>query len=349
MIFDSLEKNRSRSRGFTAIEFIVSISIIFILLAILMPGIQKARDTARSTQCQNNFKQIALALHNYHDAHQTLPPGYISIMGIDGNQLNNEWGWGAFLLPYLDQAPLYERINFSTGVVQRYGDEEDSIGYDPLVNMSNATMAATQVPSIICPSDVYEDLNNPSPPGRGFASYSPTSYAGVAGIHWMSLPCATVVRKLNQELPEMTAPPCVPNDGAFYLNSRVRFKDIRDGFSQTMILGEVSSRLDLPREEGQGRTRSGHVPLAGGSNWAGVSDPLFQDQVLTATIDGINLADESGHSFGMNSYHDGGVYAAFADGSIRFLSDEIDSSQQRPFGVLQHLSTISGNDLTVGF
>ncbi len=147
----------------------------------------------------------------------------------------------------------------------------------------------------------------------------------------------------------MTAPPCVPSDGAFYLNSRVRFKDIRDGFSQTMILGEISSRLDFPQEGVQGRSRTGKVPLAGGSNWAGVTDPLFQDQVLTATIDGINLADDSGHSSGINSYHNGGAHAAFADGSIRFLSDKIDSSQTRPFGVLQHLSTIYGDDTTAEF
>src|SRR5581483_8700238 len=102
---------RSWKKGFTLIELLVVIAIIAILIALLLPAVQQAREAARRTQCKNNLKQLGLALHNYHDNFNTFPPG-----GVNGTAATSNyqgWGWSIMLLPQIDQAPLYNQINFS--------------------------------------------------------------------------------------------------------------------------------------------------------------------------------------------------------------------------------------------
>src|SRR5689334_25410189 len=109
-----------RRRAFTLIELLVVIAIIAVLIALLLPAVQQAREAARRTQCKNNLKQIGLALHNYHDTFRLFPPGYVDRNGnpnlTPDNDLGPGWGWAAFLLPYIDQSPLYSPINFNVGV-----------------------------------------------------------------------------------------------------------------------------------------------------------------------------------------------------------------------------------------
>lgn len=340
--------SRKKRRGFTAIEFTTSIAIIFLVLILMIPAVFRARNSARSAQCQNILKQLSLALHNYHDAHQTFPPGYISIMGVRDLQLENEWGWGAFLLPYLEQAPLSQQINFSTSVLNYQFDALGNRLLTPVVHPGNSAIAATFLNSFGCPADQKETLarNAPGIPTR--INYAPTTYSGVTGIEWESLPCATLGKlSPNGEL-EVTGVPCSPAEGVFFLNSHVRIVDLRDGLSQTMFLGETSSRFDTPQLPPNAPVLDKNQRW-GGSFWAGVSTPLAQDQVLTATIEGVNSPDENGFSSGLNSFHHGGVHVALADGSVRFLSENIDSSDTAPYGVLQHLSTTHAADISTGF
>ncbi len=123
---------RKDARGFTLIELLVVIAIIAILIALLLPAVQQAREAARRTQCKNNLKQIGLALHNYHDMARTFPAG--SLFGDD------EYGWGTFILPFLEQANLYNKIDFT--------------GQGPNITLLFQEGVTDQVlPFYICPSN----------------------------------------------------------------------------------------------------------------------------------------------------------------------------------------------------
>lgn len=339
------KSTRNVSCGFTIIEFVVVIAIIFLLISLLIPGIQRMQAAARASQCKNNMKQLALALHNYHDAQRTFPPGYISIIGVKESQLRNEWGWGAFLLPYVDQAPLFQQIDFNHSVSGDLSGEDENIPSGGLGTLPLSQVVTTEISVFRCTVDQSQTTQQSTLPVGQIVPFASSSYSAMTGIHWMSLPCATFVPKLNEPPPETTAPRCQPSGGGFYLNSRVRFDDLRDGVSQTIALGETSLRLDFAHA-----VPGDHEPeIVGGTYWAGVTHPLAQDQVLTASIEGINQPDEFGFSSGLNSYHPGGAHAAFFDGSVRFISDKVQSGSSSPYGILQHLSTIDADDLTVEF
>lgn len=347
---DSLSLDDSRParglrRGFTAVEFITVITIAFLLISLVVPAVRKAQSAARVTQCRNNLKQVMLGIHNYYQAHERYPPGYISIMGVQGSTLANEFGWAAFLLPYIDQSSLFLQIDFNTGI---HFSPFPGIPADrQVINTPNSALAATQLPTLLCPDDPEPSIGNQSTRIGTAPGFAHSSYSAITGIHWMDLPCATISKRAARDETQLTAAPCIPSDGAFFLNSSTRLEDIRDGLSQTAVLGETSRRFDFRRQPASAMGNS--TESAGGTHWAGVEHPVWQDQVLTATIEGINQPDQEGFSPGLNSAHREGVSVAFGDGSVRLLSPQIDSSTAAPYGVLQRLSTIRSADLTVEF
>lgn len=284
-----------RRRGFTLIELLVVIAIIAILIALLLPAVQQAREAARRSQCVNNLKQLGLAIHNYHDNFLTMPPGWIGVSaGTHDMEGNSGFAWGAHLLPYVDQSPLYNQLNMNREC------------YDPAFN----TPALNAVLGLFrCPSDPSPDKWNIGEEGN------PTNILA-------TLPTANYVGNFGTEGPEDIcdgAP--FPNaqcraDGLFYHNSSTRIRDLTDGSSNTVMLGE--HRTD---------TRASTIAATGlewHSTWVG-----FVAGGEEAPARFIGVADHtpnhpSLHLEDYSSWHTGGVHFLFGDGRVRFLTENVD-------------------------
>lgn len=199
----------STHRGFTLIELLVVIAIIAILIALLLPAVQQAREAARRSQCKNNLKQMGLAFHNYHESFRVLPPGFVVDLAVaNGASGNGGIGWSGFILPGVDQANLYNTIDFNadwgTGI--------------------NEDACATFLSVYRCPSDTTVEHRNHD----GIDNRVPTSY----------LACYSGTAGSDSEANVTNA------DGTFFLNSSVKMRDISDGTSNTIAAGECVNDFD---------------------------------------------------------------------------------------------------------
>ncbi|MBN9119811.1 MAG: DUF1559 domain-containing protein, partial [Planctomycetes bacterium] len=152
---------RPSRRGFTLIELLVVIAIIAILIGLLLPAVQKVREAAARSKCSNNFKQMGIALHMFHDTYQEFPAGYTNTATIGGYA--SGWGWGAHILPYIEQQSLYTQLNVAGG--------------DTTIPAAPNTLTTTKLSVYRCPSDFGNDTNN----SRG--GYGTSNYAGVYGAY----------------------------------------------------------------------------------------------------------------------------------------------------------------------
>jgi len=306
-------------RGFTLIELLVVIAVISVLIALLLPAVQGAREAARRINCTNNLKQIGLALNNYHDVHNTFPPGYISLWRRDGSDagvaeddFGPGWAWGAMILPHLEQTPLFDSINFSLSVAMPQND----------------TASLMRVKAYLCPSDSppfsvpVRDQNN----SVTVDTVGTSNYVGCYGVG------------------EIGAAPGRGN-GVFYRNSRTSLAAITDGSSQTVCIGERSHNLSYVTWT----SRSLGGWLFKTSSVEGGTDQFNPDpeEAFTMVLGPAGLDDgprtpnhPEAHVEDYWSRHPGGVNFVFGDGSVKLIKNSISPA------VYRGLFTRSGGEVT---
>jgi len=330
---------RQSRRGFTLIELLVVIAIIAILIGLLLPAVQKVREAAARISCTNNLKQMGLGLHSYHDANQCLPPGYVAaIASADPNFTTAPgWGWESFLLPYIEQGPLYNQIQ---GAIQ----SNTSIT-DPSV----AGSIRTRISLYVCPSDVAPTTAFPVYSLAGNSSY-PLVYGEGSPESVLAGPSSYAACVGRDEDSDADG---VRGSGAFYCNSRTRFTDITDGMSCTILVGE--------RAWGNANgVWVGAIPgcaMVFGPRNACISaisggmpnSPIYAPPMLVqAHAHLINTAtDGDGGLDDFSSFHVGGVNVLYADGSVHFIrSTPPDPDPGAPGAILSPYKPSSGNYYT---
>ena len=329
-----MNRFRPRRSGFTLVELLVVIAIIGILVALLLPAVQAAREAARRMSCGNNLKQLALALHNYHDTYKTFPPDAIwhgNARGTVASGLNDarHYTWIVLMLPFIEQTPLHSQINFSRPALETL----------PNINVNGKPALGLNLAALQCPSDPVLD---PAPRG-----YGTSSYAGNAG--WDRHRRLAIDSRLA---------------GVFPFYDGVRISNIVDGTSNTIAIGEVTTRGYCCRP---GPNPPDDARWAGGSGSLRPSSSTVSRSAFVATVTGANEASHSGimqenkgavlsadgtasghwgqwtspqhiappvyhPHLAMNtdwtsagSVHPGGAQFGLADGSVRFINETVET------------------------
>ncbi|MGQ0637619.1 MAG: DUF1559 family PulG-like putative transporter [Planctomycetaceae bacterium] len=299
----------SRKRGFTLIELLVVIAIIAVLIALLLPAVQQAREAARRTQCKNNLKQVGLALHNYVDTHGCLPNLFVAAVQPNPARIGT-WSWMTMILPFVDQAPLYNSLN--PGPVSVVGAASTQAGRDLL---------ATSLAVLQCPTDI-----GPNPSPRNF-----TFVATLAGLS----PTTLVMGKsnyvgLNTNAPNRPGLICEPQNGP------VRLRDATDGLSNTFMAGEkahLPRKIDLntgtvPVQSGSGVWPAGSAD-AGGALASTAGDQTLGCRTWLRMNDGSMGFPSTAPVpralpwWAFTSHHVGGVQFVLGDGAVRFVNENI--------------------------
>ncbi|TMQ34640.1 MAG: DUF1559 domain-containing protein [Planctomycetota bacterium] len=280
---------RLRGRdGFTLIELLVVIAIIGILVGLLLPAVQKVREAANRTSCLNNLKQLGLALHNYHDTLGSFPSGYRCVKQADPTWTAPGWGWGALLLPFVEQEPLGKQIRFDL----------------PVEDPANLSVRRAQLKLFTCPSDrstgVFTVLDAA---GNAIAEAATNSYAACYGAGG-----------------EIGDAPDAGN-GIFFRNSRVRFADVRDGTSMTLALGERGALFT--RTAWAGALTRGTTRVTPGAPTLSTAVEAAPTQTLAHT-GSHTLNDANADPDDFFTPHVGVGMFLFADGSVRPLQNNVD-------------------------
>ena len=292
-------------RAFTLIELLVVIAIIAILVALLLPAVQQAREAARRTQCKNNLKQIGLALHNYHDTYNVFPMGNVVRVDPSGDLYGDGWSYHARILPYIEQTNLYSQVS-------------DVIGTDAGTQTSAKQVLAgrtTRIGIFQCPSH---------PSGTGSTAknnYQLSTYNAVCGTTSFN----------NDQMDQLTDIGYRAN-GIFFLNSRVRIGDITDGTSNTLMVAEVPDDLRGAPNSMPGSDRRYNFTAGGDGN---PPTDATESMIGMETDDPINANTRNaagqfnGDGEYAGSYHTGGAQFCLADGSVRFISENISMTTYR--------------------
>ena len=311
-------------RAFTLVELLVVIAIIGILVGLLLPAVQAAREAARSMQCKNNFKQIGLALHNYHSTFNVFPygaragfstgPGFVNPEGA--NRWANGTNWRVSILPYLEQTTVYNRLDFSTSSFQGRTQWGPTGGNDVLLGL--------RVPGYLCPSSNVDPFIN-GPPGPQYdnpnrllvphyvgiagATPDPAGRSGVCNESWYGSVCDTGVMRPSriagiQHVTDGSSNTIMVSEQSGRVGTlaiSANYGGGWNGFSQTFA---ASSRAALAHYFGAGITTVRYAPNSKTCSANNSCQPYMSNTIL-------------------NSFHTGGIHALTGDGAVRFVSDSV--------------------------
>jgi prepilin-type N-terminal cleavage/methylation domain-containing protein len=311
---------RGARRAFTLIELLVVIAVIAILMALLLPAVQQAREAARRTECKNHLKQLALAVHNYESAFRKLPINrygdysYSSVWNY-AYEDSYSWSWLATILPYIDQAPLWNAADI------------------PHVQLKDSPHISATIPTFTCPSDTLHG-SGPRHERSHYLRTNPlvgmTNYKGVQGANfcWGDWP--------NPGTGGHGCEPWEDGDGVFYPLNWVRplgWNNLPDGLSATLMIGEDRYVAEAP----------GDMHYGLGWAWAHSVEAcaIASFPINARRPDGTPYAptDWQGNN-GFHSWHVGGAQFALSDGSVRFLSENM------ALGLYRALATVAGGEVT---
>ena len=322
--------NRSTTRlksGFTLIELLVVIAIIAILIALLLPAVQQAREAARRTQCRNNLKQQGIGLHNYHDVFNTFPPGYtarnpsatvpMTPMTPVASETGPGFAWSFAILPQMDQANVANQVDTN-------GNAQDAANL--------AAVLQTTLTAFLCPSDPAPNVFDVPDTASNTYTLPRSNYAGILGY-------ASVTMNAGNA------------SGVFYRNSRTRFRDITDGTSNTICVGERRSKHDF---------RPPNAPVDAWTTWYAAIPGVIRNAGMSGmmstmtegpgslilghvgqpamTMGGMSMMqmhatpNQTNHIVHFSSQHEGGVQFLLCDGSVHFLSENVDYNTFRDLG-----------------
>ena len=289
---------RREWHGFTLIELLVVMAIISVLIALLMPAVQAAREAARRSQCANNLHQLGLAVHNYHESFGMTPLGTDLKPPLPG--WPNTWisaGQHVRLLPYLDQAPVLNAVNF----------------HHSIYHTVNTTVQSLGIEVLMCPSDAIAQYSN------GPAGTNSPAYDGPVKLGYTNYVGNSGTRDFWFGIFEPWPPGRAICDGIFFDLSDIRFQDISDGLSHTFLFSERARSLMAESEQWfYGWWFEGFI----GSTWFVTFHPINTAKKLRFVG---SVPDVYRMVAGVSSLHPGGANFCFADGSVRFLSESIDS------------------------
>jgi prepilin-type N-terminal cleavage/methylation domain-containing protein len=307
-------------QAFTLIELLVVIAIIAILIALLVPAVQKVRAAAARTQCTNNLKQLGIAVHSYHDTYKQFPHNASALTftwATDSNAVGTTWSWIARVLPYIEQGALASQYNIPNGTMAA-----------ALPGMANV------IPVLLCPADNTETANPATDwPNVAGVPMGLTNYKGVSGSNWgynNNLGAQTFANAFTTAFPVADPDPNLSKDGLdhgngiFYRSDgrrKLTMNGITDGTSNTFMIGEDMHSFD--------------------EHCGGWPYPNYTNATCAIPLNYLDPGNTYTHwqdRYSFHSKHEGGANFCLADGTVRFISNNIATA------TYQGLATIRGNE-----